>query len=231
MSKTEHHLLFNLIAPVYGLFFRYQKRHYIKVILKIRQQTDLTEYDTILDVGCGTGALCAALHACGLKVTGIDPAVRMLNIARRKANVRLKANAGHKINVTQAVDPVNKPDDVGIQFLEANVLKTLPFADNSFDIAISSYVAHGLQAEDRKKMYAEMSRVASRAVIIHDYNDRRSPLVTLVEWLEGGDYFRFIRQAEREMKDCLVEMKACFSDVRVVNVSKRANWYIGRPRG
>ena len=205
MSKSEHHLLFNIIAPVYGLFYRMQRRHYAKIIQKISQTINLTEFETILDVGCGTGALCAALNDLGLNVTGIDPAVRMLTIARRKS------------------------DDQAIRFLEANVLETLPFADNSFDLAISSYVAHGLQPKDRKKMYAEMSRVAHKAVIIHDYNDRRSPLVSFVEWMEGGDYFRFIRQAEREMKNCLVEMTACFSDVKVIHVSKRANWYIGKP--
>ena len=72
-----------------------------------------------------------------------------------------------------------------------------------------------------------MSRVAKHYVIIHDYNQKRSLLISLVEWLEGGDYFRFIRQAEPEMADCISDLKTCFSQVRVIHVGTQANWYIG----
>jgi NifB/MoaA-like Fe-S oxidoreductase len=51
-----------------------------------------------------------------------------------------------------------------------------------------------------------------------------------VEWLERGDYFRFIKNAEKEMKDCSQEMEECFSEVKVVNVGERAAWYICKPK-
>jgi ubiquinone/menaquinone biosynthesis C-methylase UbiE len=39
---------------------------------------------SVLDLGCGTGTLCCALAERGHRVTGVDPAAAMLNVARRK---------------------------------------------------------------------------------------------------------------------------------------------------
>lgn len=205
MGKSDGSILFNTIAPLYGLFYNIQKRWFARVIRDVAPELDLTCFRTIIDVGCGTGALCSVLNSMGLSVTGIDPAQRMLDIARAK------------------------PENKDVQFLQANVLETLPFADKSFDIAIASYVAHGLKAEERKLMYAEMSRLTNEWVIIYDYNDQRSFLITIAEWLERGDYFHFISHAEPEMRDCVSEMKKCFSEVRVVNVDTRGAWYICKP--
>jgi ubiquinone/menaquinone biosynthesis C-methylase UbiE len=139
-------------------------------------------------------------------VTGIDPAEKMLSIAK------------------------NKLENKEINFVHANVLERLPFADKSFDISIASYVAHGMQKDERKKMYAEMSRVSKSKVIIYDYNRKRSFVTSIIEWLEGGDYFRFIESAELEMKSCVSGMKECFSEVKVIDVDVRAAWYICTPR-
>lgn len=198
-------LLFNSIAPVYGLFYGMQKKRYRKVIGQVSEELNLTLYDTVLDVGCGTGALCAVLHEKGFVVTGIDPADKMLTIAKRK--------------------PANK----AVTFIEANVLERLPFEDKSFDLSIASYVAHGLQKDERKRMYAEMGRVTQGKVIIYDYNQKRTVLTSMIEWLERGDYFRFIKDAENEMKHCAFEMKECFSEVKVVEVDSKAAWYICTP--
>ncbi len=206
MGKKRGTALFNSIAPVYGLFYKIQKKRFAEVIDGISGELDLTAYDSIIDVGCGTGALCSVLSEKGLAVTGIDPAGKMLEIAR------------------------GKPENSKISFMQANVLEGLPFTDKNFDVAIASYVAHGLKVGERRLMYAEMSRVARHNVVIYDYNERRSPLTSFIEWLEGGDYFHFIRNAEPEMKDCVTEMKSCFSDVRVVDVDRRAAWYICTPQ-
>ena len=205
MGEKKGISLFNKIAPVYSLFYGYQKKRYRELLDRVKNEMDITSFTTILDVGCGTGALCSVLKGRGMEVTGIDPAIRMLNTA------------------------MGKPENKGITFLQANVLEGLPFEDNHFDIVIASYVAHGLAAEERKRMYAEMSRVAREFVIIHDYNHKRSWLTSFVEWLEGGDYFHFIKHAEPEMKDCMVEMKTCFSEVRTITVDVRAKWYICTP--
>jgi|JMBW01.1.fsa_nt_gb hypothetical protein len=44
-------------------------------------------------------------------------------------------------------------------------------------------------------------------------------LTTIVEWLENGDYFNFIKMAENEMEEV-------FGELRVTNVDTRAAWYI-----
>jgi len=197
--------LFNAIAPIYGLFFNSQRKKYAEILEDLESELDLKSFETILDVGCGTGALCSVLNEKGLKVTGIDPAEKMLNIAMKR------------------------PENKEVRFLKANVLEGLPFENKSFDASIASYVAHGLQPHERQKMYAEMSRVTASKVIIYDYNQNRSPLISFVEWLERGDYFRFIRNAEKEMEDCIFELKECFSDVKVINVDVQAALYICIP--
>lgn len=205
MGEKKNNMLFNLIAPIYGLFYNAQKKRYAEIIESVRDEMNISSFDTIIDVGCGTGALCAVLKDKGMTVTGIDPAIKMLKVAR------------------------GKPENKGITFVQANALEGLPFENNSFDVAVSSYVAHGLQEEDRKKLYAEMSRITRSYVIIHDYNEKRSVFTSIIEWLEGGDYFHFIKAAKTEMKDCETEMKTCFSEVRVMNVDVKANWYICKP--
>lgn len=205
MGKKSNGSLFNLIAPVYALFYDMQRKRFAKIWERARKELDLQSYKTIIDIGCGTGALCSVLHEKGLTVTGVDPAEKMLKAARKKAG------------------------NTSIQFVEADVLQTLPYKDKEFDISIASYVAHGLQPEQRRLMYAEMSRITKGKVIIHDYNANRSILTSLIEWLEQGDYFHFIKVAEKEMAACLDQMKSCFSDVTVINVDTRASWYICTP--
>ncbi len=206
MKQRDGTALFNRIAPIYGLFFKYQQRRYHETIEGARAEFDFTRFASVLDVGCGTGALCSVLKAKGLAVTGIDPAEKMLRVAREQT-------AGQ-----------------GIEFLQGNPGDGLPFADKSFDLAIASYVAHGLAKTERKKLYREMNRVARERVILFDYNQNRSPLTSFVEWMEGGDYFRFIKTAEDELRNCVADLKACFAEVRVVDVGKRAAWYICTPK-
>jgi ubiquinone/menaquinone biosynthesis C-methylase UbiE len=206
LGKNKDGLLFDTIAPVYGMFYHWQKKRFLAVIQSVRKEIDLAEYRSVLDVGCGTGALCSILYGKGLTVTGVDPAIRMLNIAKRQR------------------------ENKDINFIQASALERLPFEDKSFDIAIASYVAHGLQKGERKQLYSQMSRVARHKVVIYDYNQSRRPLISIIEWLEHGDYFGFIKVAHDEMKDCVSDMQQCFSDVKVIDVSANAAWYICTPK-
>lgn len=115
-----------------------------------------------------------------------------------------------------------KKSPAGITYLQADAVTPLPFADKSFDICTASYVAHGLKADERKALYAETGRLADRFVILYDYSGGRSPLTNLIEWLEGGDYFNFIRSAEDELR-------AAFAEVTVVPADVRAAWYVCVP--
>ena len=204
-EETKSRLLFNLIAPVYGLFFGFQRRTYEEILRKVQDDIDLASYRRVLDVGCGTGALCSVFNERGFFVTGVDPAGGMLVVAKKKK------------------------ENEGVHFLQADALEGLPFEEDAFDLVIASYVLHGLMPKERRKLYLEMSRVCARTVIIHDYSGKRSLLTSFIEWLEGGDYFHFIKHAEAEIKDCSDAMQRCFSEVRILDVGARAYWYVCTP--
>jgi SAM-dependent methyltransferase len=86
----------------------------------------------ILDAGCGSGPLFAALRDRGAVVTGIDQSAGMLEQARR----RLGADAD--LRVADLADP-------------------LPFPDDAFDDVIASLVLHYL--EDWGPTLTELRRV------------------------------------------------------------------------
>ncbi len=86
----------------------------------------------ILDAGCGSGPLSAALRDRGAIVTGIDSSAAMLGLARRRLG-----------------------DDARLQ--QADLKNPLPFPDNVFDDVIASLVLHYL--EDWTAPLAEFRRV------------------------------------------------------------------------
>ncbi len=86
----------------------------------------------ILDAGCGSGPLFAALRDRGATVTGIDASAGMLELARR----RLGADADLRV---------------------ADLAGPLPFPDDAFDDVIASLVLHYL--EDWGPALAELRRV------------------------------------------------------------------------
>lgn len=194
----KHSKIFNIIAPIYAKFFDFQVKYYNETILKVKDEIDITQYKTVLDIGCGTGALSYVLYEKGLKVTGIDIAEKMVEKSKEKLQ------------------------DTGVEIYHVDPNKEFPFLDKSFYIVISSYVAHGLKEDQRIKLYKEASRLAKEKVIFHDYNKNRALLTTIIEWLERGDYFNFIKVAEKEMKEH-------FETVKVVDVYERAAWYILEP--
>ena len=174
--------VFKIIAPVYDLFYHYQKKGYRKTLDLALPHLQAEDARTILDVGCGTGALASVLQERGFLVTGLDPVAEMLDKGRRR------------------------PENYGIEFRLGSILEN-DLADGSFDLAIAAYVAHGLQPEERKKMLLEMKRIARTAVILHEYNDRRRWLTDLAEYLEGGDYFNFISSIDAEFNDIFPHRK------------------------
>lgn len=190
--------IFNLIMPIYALIFRLQVKKYGDILERFSAQAEIGDYESVLDVGCGNGALAKAFRLRGLRVAGVDFLPAMAAAARR-----------------------NLKKDGDIEIRRADVLEGLPFGDKSFDLAVASYVLHGMHPDERVKVYAEMSRVAGKAVIFYDYNANRALLTSLVEAIEGGDYFRFIRTGRGEMEKH-------FASVRVIDVDKRAAWYICR---
>lgn len=86
----------------------------------------------ILDAGCGSGPLSAALRDRGAVVTGIDAGAGMLALARRRLG-----------------------DEADLRVADLN--DPLPFDDDAFDDVVSSLVLHYL--EDWGPPLAEMRRV------------------------------------------------------------------------
>ncbi len=86
----------------------------------------------ILDAGCGSGPLFAALRDRGAAVTGFDSSATMLELARRRLG-----------------------DDADLHL--ADLGSPLPFGDGAFDDVIASLVLHYL--EDWTAPLAELRRV------------------------------------------------------------------------
>jgi len=190
--------VFDFIAPAYGLFFNMQRRSFREVLDRLGEDIGFDKRKRILDVGCGTGALVSVLSEGKRTVWGIDNSEKMLQIARKRLS----------------------GEDV--ELFGGNASSELPFRDKSFDMSIASHVAHGMAKNDRISMYREMQRVTDGIVVIHDYNKVRSVMTSIVEKLEGGDYFEFIKDPDGEMREV-------FSSVRILEAGKRSAWYVCTP--
>ena len=94
--------------------------------------------ESVLDVGCGTGAVTIpAKLRVGRNGTaaGIDPSPEMITVARRKA----------------------EKSELEIDF-RVGVIESLPFPDNTFDVATSSLMMHHLTDSLRISGLAEIWR-------------------------------------------------------------------------
>lgn len=98
----------------------------------------------ILDICCGTGALCRDFAADGLDVVGVDLSSAML------------AEAGRRTEPSQPV-----------QYLPADA-RALPFDDGAFGACVLSLCLHENEPADRPRVLAEASRVAHTLVLV-DY--------------------------------------------------------------
>ncbi|GAC1342624.1 MAG: hypothetical protein NVSMB27_01700 [Ktedonobacteraceae bacterium] len=107
-----------------------------------RMTVDLAQLqpgESVLDVGCGTGAVTmAAKGRVGEtgRVYGIDAAPQMIAVARHKA-------AQHNIEID----------------FQVGLIERLAFPDDSFDVVLSSLMMHHLPDELKRQGLAEIARV------------------------------------------------------------------------
>lgn len=144
-TEERQHALYNHVAHEYDdVFPRHVAEHYVgKRTSLIKDLLPLG--GTVLDVGCGTGRLGAAIAAQGYDVFGADLSPEMV----RKAHER------------------------GLEGAYAAVTTALPFADGTFDLALTVATLHHLETPDRvARTVAEMGRVVKSGgfVVLWDHN-------------------------------------------------------------
>lgn len=144
-AEARQHALYNHVAHEYDDVFRpHVARHY--VVKRVAAVKDLLPLGgRLLDVGCGTGLLAAAIAAEGYDVYGADLSPEMA----RKAHAR------------------------GLLGTYAATTTQLPFADGSFDLAFTVATLHHLETPERvARTIAEMARVVRPGgfVLLWDHN-------------------------------------------------------------
>lgn len=187
----KHLALFDLIAPLYALFYSHQRKGYQNAVTLLNNQLELSGC-RVLDVGCGTGALTRVLSQ-KTTVIGIDGSPKMIYEARK-------------------LNP-------GLHFETMDVRHGLPYPDAAFEVAISSFVLHGLSELQRLSLLREMKRVSSKTVVILDYHQGRHPLISLIEWIEHGDYFHFMNHFKEEIP-------LVFDLVKILPINKNTAFYL-----
>jgi SAM-dependent methyltransferase len=158
VSHSEHSSHFDEIAAVYDSSLPpHVVEHYVgkraAFVLGLRSG------GSVLDVGCGTGALARRLTGLGYEVTGIDPSDGMLAVMReRSPGVRAVRGSGAE----------------------------LPFDPDSFDVVLSVATFHHIADPAAvRATLAEMTRVSRPGgrILIWDHNPRNpywSPLMARV---------------------------------------------------
>jgi ubiquinone/menaquinone biosynthesis C-methylase UbiE len=126
--------VYDILAPLMTLGL---ERRYHRLVIR---QLALRGDEQILDIGCGTGTLTRDIAAAladkeRSRCTGLDAAEKMIAVAKKKA-------AGIP----------------NIHF-DAAIAEHLPYANHSFDAAVSTFFFHHIHFALKKKVLAETARV------------------------------------------------------------------------
>ena len=109
-----------------------------RAVQELISQANIERAHSVLDVGCGTGALIVMLKRqySAVEVTGLDPDSKALQRARKKT-----MRAGVSVQL-----------DLGFS-------DQLPYEEKSFDRVFSSFMFHHLDEEERERKSREVLRV------------------------------------------------------------------------
>lgn len=138
---------FDRIATVYDESLPpHVTRHYLRK--RAQYVASLCPAGSVLDVGCGTGALAQLLAGRGYRVVGVDPSEGMLEVMRERSP---------EVDAIQASGTA------------------LPLADDSFDLVLTVATMHHIALpDDVAEALAEMVRVSRPGgrVLVWDHNPR-----------------------------------------------------------
>lgn len=171
-TETRQHALYSAVAHEYDdVFPKHVANHYIDKRTSLIKSL-LPLGGLVLDVGCGTGQLGAAIASEGFDVFGVDLSAAMVNKARQR----------------------------GLAGTYAAVTTALPFADESFDLALTVATLHHLETPERvAQTVHEMGRVVKRQgfVVLWDHNPANPYWPILMKRVpqDSGDE-RLVPQAE-----------------------------------
>jgi ubiquinone/menaquinone biosynthesis C-methylase UbiE len=102
---------------------------------------------SVIDIGCGTGALAFKLSEKCKRVVGIELSLKMIQYANKQKE------KGNYLNV---------------EFIHADATKLSETMDQRFDYATTALVIHEMKVDDRVKTINEMKAIAEK-IIIADY--------------------------------------------------------------
>lgn len=171
-TEQRQHALYAAVAHEYDdVFPRHVAEHYLNKRTALVKAL-LPFGGLVLDVGCGTGQLGAAIAAEGFDVFGVDLSASMVAQARRR----------------------------GLAGTYAAVTTALPFADDSFDLALTVATLHHLETPERvATTVAEMGRIVKPGgfVVLWDHNPANPywPILMRRVPQDSGDE-RLVPQAE-----------------------------------
>ncbi len=144
-TEARQRALYAAVAHEYDdVFPRHIAEHYIDKRTSLIKRL-LPLGGQVLDVGCGTGQLGAAIASEGYDVFGVDLSAAMVSKARQR----------------------------GLSGTYAAVTTALPFAEASFDLALTVATLHHLETPERvATTVSEMGRVVKRGgyVVLWDHN-------------------------------------------------------------
>lgn len=163
--------VYDLLSPLMLLGQERQLSH------KALDLLELNGNEKILDIGCGTGTLtidaARKLTGAGSLVVGLDAAPKMIEVARKKS-----AGLDH------------------IRF-DTGIGEALPYPDEYFDRAVSTFFFHHINFELKQKTLRELHRVLKPqgAAVIVDVDIPTTIFGAISAW---SGYFLFRQDEIRE---------------------------------
>jgi len=144
MKKTleEHAARFDDVAPEYDDDKTEEYRACVSLVV---EYADPTAEDTVLDLGCGTGAIGLALAEDARRVLGRDISEGMMAEAREKAAAR-------------GLDNVS---------IEAGTFRE-PNVEESVDIVVSNFAMHHLSDEEKRAAIGVIADLGPRRFVLGD---------------------------------------------------------------